>query len=331
MHDRQAITAISAPPGQDDQEPDGVLAFDIGGTRIKAGLVHGAAVSSLTVVPTLESNGSDLIETIVRVGRDVLAARKAPAVGISIKGIVEPQRGTLLDVNAVLMPWIGRPFAEIIRDRMQLPTRVENDARMFALGESVHGAARGHRNAVCLTLGTGVGCGVILDGRILQGGHGAAGILGGHVIVQVGGRPCTCGGEGCLEAYIGTEGLLKTVRETLARGTSSTLNEQPLTPKKVFEAAAEGDRVAQDVVQQFATYLGAGIVTLVHVFDPDVIVVGGGIAHASLVFLPSVQAYVDSHAWTIPRARVRVVPAILGDAAALVGAAELARGAIVEA
>jgi glucokinase len=168
---------------------------------------------------------------------------------------------------------------------------------------------------------------VILDGRPLQSGHGTAGILGGHVIVQVGGRPCTCGGEGCLEAYIGTEGILQTAREAMDLGGSPALRQETLTPKAVFDAAAAGDGAAQDVVQQFATYLGAGIVTLIHVFDPDVVVVGGGIAHASSLFLPEVQTYVDSHAWTLPRARVRILPAVLGDAAALVGAAELARGA----
>jgi glucokinase len=256
-----------------------------------------------------------------------MGTRTVSAVGVSIKGVVEPMHGTLLDVNEVLMPWIGRPFGEIIRDRLGLPTHVENDARMFALGESAYGAARGHQNAVCLTLGTGVGCGVILDGRPLQSGRGTAGILGGHVIVQVGGRPCTCGGAGCLEAYIGTEGILQTAREAMDRGRSSALRQEALTPKAIFEAAAAGDSAAEDVVQQFATYLGAGIVTLIHVFDPDVVVVGGGIAHASSQFLPDVQTYVDSYAWTLPRARVRVIPAVLGDAAALVGAAELARGA----
>jgi glucokinase len=178
---------------------------------------------------------------------------------------------------------------------------------------------------VCLTLGTGVGSGVALHGRVLRGTRGTAGILAGHVTVQVDGPRCTCGNIGCLEALIGTAGLIRAARETLAGGHASVLRRADLEPRHIFEAAAEGDEPAQELVQRFARHLAAGVVTLIHAYDPDIVVLGGGLAARSEQFLPFVQEYVDAHAWTVPRGRVRVVPAVLGDSAALVGIADLMR------
>jgi glucokinase len=303
-----------------------ILAFDIGGTRIKAGFVQGAAVSSLTTAPTkADGEGGDVLDTVVRVGRQLMGHQDVACVGLSVKGVVDPTRGVLLDVNEALMDWIGHPLAEIIARELGRPTYMENDARMYTLGELLHGAGRGCQNMVCLTLGTGVGCGVVLDGRVLRGPRGTASILAGHVTIQIDGRHCTCGGIGCLEAYIGTGGLIRSAEEWLASGRLSILRDERLDPRAIFAAAASGDEVAHDVMQTYARHLGAGVVTMIHAYDPDIVVLGGGMAHASGQFLPTVQAYADAHAWTVPRGRVRVVPAVLGDAAALVGASELAR------
>jgi glucokinase len=199
---------------------------------------------------------------------------------------------------------------------------------MYALGEWHHGAGRGRDNIVCLTLGTGVGSGVIVGGRLLRGPRGVGGILAGHVGVQIDEPACTCGNVGCLEALIGTAGFLRLADEALARDRApSALRQTPLTAQRIFEAAAAGEAPARALAQRFATYLGAGIVTAIHAYDPDVVVLGGGVMHSFAPFLPDVQAYVDAHAWTVPRGRVRIVPAALGDAAALIGVAALTQQA----
>ena len=275
-----------------------VLAFDLGGTRIKAGIIRGATVSSLLIEATNDGRDSaDVLAGLLRLGRRLGDEHDVAAVGLSVKGIVDAQRGVILDVKERLAGLIGRPLAVIVARELGRPVVIENDARMYALGEWRHGAGRGRDNMVCLTLGTGVGSGVIVGGHLLRGPRGVGGILAGHVAVQIDGPVCTCGNVGCLEA------------------------------QRIFEAAAAGDAPAQALAQRFATYLGAGIVTAIHAYDPDVVVLGGGVMHSFAPFLPDVQAYVDAHAWTVPRGRVRVVPAALGDAAALIGVAALTQQA----
>jgi glucokinase len=306
-----------------------VLAFDLGGTRIKAGIVRGATVTSLLIEATNDGqDGADVLAGLLRLGRRLGDEHDVAAVGLSVKGIVDAQHGVILDVKERLVGLIGQPLAAIVARELGHPVVIENDARMYALGEWRHGAGRERDNMVCLTLGTGVGSGVVIGGRLLRGPRGVGGILTGHVGVQIDGPVCTCGNVGCLEALIGTAGFLRLAGEALARDPApSALRHAPLTPQRIFEAAAAGDASAQALARRFATYLGAGIVTAIHAYDPDVVVLGGGVMHSFAPFLPDVQAYVDAHAWTVPRGRVRVVPAALGDAAALIGVAALTQQA----
>jgi len=325
-------TAPSLSVGRD--EPDrpttpAILAFDVGGTRIKAGLVREAAVSALTVVPTISHGSETLLDTIVRLGREMIAHDDIAGIGLCVKGIVDPARGILLDVNEALSDWIGQPVAHIIADGLGRPVYMENDARMYALGEYTYGAAQGSESMVCLTLGTGVGSGVALAGRILRGPHGTRGIMCGQITLQIDGRSCSCGNVGCLETLVGAAGLVRSAEEALARASTSALQIGLLTPRRIFAAAAAGDSVAVGVVRRFARDLGAGVVNVIHAYDPDVVVLGGGMAQAAAQFLPDVRAYAAAHAWTYPRGRVRIVPALLGDTAALIGVAEFARDAAI--
>jgi len=301
-----------------------VLAFDLGGTRIKAGIVQGARVSALCVEPTDDREESAALAALLRLGHRLMDTREVAAVGVSVKGIVDPAGGVVRDVKERLMGLVGQPLASIVAREFGRPAYIENDARMYALGEVRYGAGQGHRNVVCLTLGTGVGSGVVLDGRVLRGPRGVGGILAGHATVQVDGPACTCGNVGCLEALIGAAGFVRLADEAVTRDPSpSVLRHVPRTPQRIFEAAADGDALASALTHTFATYLGAGIVTAIHAYDPDIVVLGGGMMHSFAPSLPRVQAYVDAHAWTVPRGRVRIVPAALGDAAALIGVAAL--------
>jgi glucokinase len=302
-----------------------VAAFDIGGTCIKAGLVRDGGVERFTVVPT-DNGEQGVLATVIDLGRRLMEDRDIAAVGVSVKGIVDPKRGVLVTVNEALTSWIDQPICEAIAEELARPVYVENDARMYALGELTHGSGAGSQNLVCLTLGTGIGSGVALGGRILRGATGALGILGGHFTVQMSGPRCSCGNVGCLEALIGAAGLVRRTRELLTERGSSALAGDPLEPQHIFAAAEAGDSVAEEVVGYFADCLGAGIVTMIHAYDPDVVVLGGGVARGRDQFLCRVRAHVEEHAWTLPRGRVPVVPSVLGDKAALIGVAELAWG-----
>ena len=312
------------PAGRHASAP--ILAFDLGGTRLKVGIVRGGVAEPLLIEPIAGLAGEAVLRLMAALGQRVRDRHDPVAVGLAIRGIVDPTAGALRDVNEALTTLIGLPIGEILAHALGRPVSVENDARMYALGELIHGAGKGCRDLVCLTLGTGIGSGVALGGRLLRGPRGVGGILGGHLTVQAGGPACTCGNLGCLEALIGSASLVREAEALLAGGAPSTLRGQPLEPRLIFEAAARDDAIARAVVRDFAGWLGVGVVNLIHAYDPDLVVLGGGMVGAAPQFLPAVQAYVDAHAWTLPRGRVRVLPAALGDAAALVGVATLARG-----
>lgn len=308
---------------------DSVLAFDIGGTRIKAGVVRGCETLSFHSEPlNRQESAADFVETLTRIGRDLCEQQSVTAVGISIKGIVDTRQGTILEVKEALAELVGQPLTTQLSDAFNLPVEMENDARMHTLGELLYGAGRSVNNMVCLTLGTGVGCGVAINRQILRGPRGLSGILGGHISVQAGGRRCNCGNIGCLEAYIGTTAFIETAQQQIERYPTSYLASlsrvSSLTPLVIFSAATEGDEVAQKLVEDFTRYLSVGVVSLFHGYGPELVVLGGGIMGAASQILPSVQQYVAEHSWKLIGQQARVSAAELGDTAALVGAAALA-------
>ena len=305
--------------------PVEILAFDVGGTRIKAGIIRDAEVSQLRVEPLpTQKDAASIIDALILLGRQVREGHNIQAIGVSMKGVIDPHKGTILDVNESLSALIGLPFAQNLAQVFQVPVFAENDARMYTAGEMLFGAGRQATNLLCLTLGTGVGCGVVLQRHVLRGGRGLFGTMGGHITIQVDGPRCTCGNIGCLEAFIGTAPLLKMAAELYTR--HNLPEKEQWTPLHIFAAAAAGDEVAREVVASFIRYLSAGLVSLIHTYDPDMVVLGGGIAGSSQQFLPSVQKYINEHTWTYPRGNVHIKIAELGDTAALVGVAALARG-----
>jgi glucokinase len=313
--------------GQASAEQAAILAFDVGGTRIKAGLVRGAEIAALHVEPLSKvETAPDLVQALVQLGARMREDVSVQAVGISMKGLVDPQQGILLDVNETWAHLIGKPFAQPLSQAFGLPVFVENDARMYTVGEMLYGAARDVENVLCLTLGTGIGSGVALQRRVLRGPRGFSGILGGHITVQIDGPRCTCGNIGCLEAFIGTAPLVRKAADLARTQYGNEPAQDPLTPHAIFNAALAGDALAREVVAYFTRYLSAGVVSLIHAHDPDLVVLGGGIAEASAQFLPALQSYIDEHTWTLPRGRVHVTRAELGDTAALLGIAALAQG-----
>jgi glucokinase len=303
-----------------------VLAYDVGGTRIKAGLVDaGRVTSSATVATDRSGTAADVIDQIVTLGREVAGTTTPDAIGISMKGLVDPESGVLVEINPPLACLTGQPVAAMVAAEFQLPVKLDNDARMYALGELRHGAGRGVSDLVCLTLGTGIGSGVAVGGRMLRGPRGALGILGGHFTIAMEGPPCGCGNVGCIEALIGSDALVAYAADQLRAGVPSELVVEELDPAALFSAAGRGDRVAAETVRRFTVVLSGAVVTMIHAYDPELVVLGGGLSGSAAQFLPQLREYVRERAWTYPKGRVRVEVSELGDSAALLGAAELAR------
>ena len=307
---------------------DIILAIDLGGTRIKAGLVSGDTVIEERIVPTNDERGfTEVLRTLKQVGDDLLGRAPACGVALSVPAVVDPVRGVVVDVRKNLLGLIDFPLADTLAEHFGLPVVMENDARLYGLGEVRAGAARGAANMVCLTLGTGVGCCVMIDGRILRGRDGLGGILAGHLTIETYGPRCTCGNIGCVEVLCRAAGLVDEVRARLADHPDHVLAcVSPLTPEAVITAASAGDDLAGAALGVYLRHLAAAVTSYVHVYDPDIVVLGGGIMHADAAIVPFVGQFVQEHSWVVAHHPVVVAASTLGDHAALIGAASLARG-----
>ena len=180
-----------------------VLAFDLGGTRLKAGLVEGGRVLGGSAEPLAGHDPAAVLAQVVETGRRLVSTTPVAAVGAAVKGVIDPEAGTVLEVNEPLSGLGGRRLGAELEEAFGVPAAIENDARLFAYGELLHGAGRGTAHLVGVTLGTGVGVGVIVDGRLLSGGRGC---VAGHITIDRNGPPCTCGSRGCIEAVLQRDG-----------------------------------------------------------------------------------------------------------------------------
>lgn len=304
--------------------------IDLGGTTIDIGLLSTTGEILCTdKIPSAVMNGAD--DTIDRIARAVLdCVAQLPdielaAVGIGVAGLVNNKNGVLREATN-LPGWINVPLGAQLRKKLDLPVMVDNDANVAALGEHAFGAGRGFPHMMMVTLGTGVGAGLILDGHIFHGAHQAAGEFG-HTIIEKNGRVCGCGTPGCVEAYVGTNGILRTVRELLPQYPNSSLADiamNKLMPKDIYEQAAQGDELAKEVFARAGEALGFGLVSVVNLLDIQRVVLGGGVAAAGDFLINSAQTIVDNYRLKSSDDPVRIVQAELGDRAGLVGAASLA-------
>lgn len=237
-------------------------------------------------------------------------------------GLVDPRANRILSTNRKYDDGPGLDLPLWAHQALGLPLRLENDARLALLGERQSGAAEGFDDVVMITLGTGIGGAAMIEGRLVRGRHFQAGCLGGHLPVRFDGRPCSCGGVGCVEAEASTAFLPDQCREWPGFGASALAQSESLGFEEVFAHARGGDRVAVEIRDRCMHVWAAGAVALVHAYDPEVVVLGGGVMRSGEEILPFVESWVHAHAWT-PWGRVQVRPAALGDRAALLGAVPL--------
>ena len=308
-----------------------VIGVDLGGTKLLAGTVDSRLdVHHRAYRLARPDDAQALIDQLVETIQEALEAATDDvlAVGLGIPCLVEPETGVALDSNHLPLRGVG--VRDLLTERLGLPVVVDNDANAAMLVEWRLGEARGATDAVMLTLGTGIGGGLIVGGRLVHGTRGAAAELG-HIMVDADGPPCPgrCPNHGCLEALvsghaIGAEGL------RVARGVpESALGRalaagRDITGSLVTELAHDGDVAAIDALALIGSWLGVGIANLVNMLNPDVVVIGGGVIAAGELLLEPVRAVVAERALSPAREHVRIVPARFGAESGMLGAAALA-------
>lgn len=298
-----------------------VLGIDIGGTGVKAGLVSesGELLRSARL-PTPDS--LEGFAFTVRALWEQLAPERLEGIGIGSRGIIHPE-STRVEVMPGMLHFLeGRRLSDFVPTGH--PVAADNDARAALAGEVAWGAARGRRNAILLTLGTGVGGGVLADGRILRGEGGVAGHLG-HYTLDPGGPLCVCGNHGCLQTYFSSRAIES---EAAALAHSGAAENWPpgQTCEEIFQRAARGEAPARWIVGRAITYLGAALAGLVHVFDPEVVILGGQIASAGEMLFDPLRRDVERRTARLLRRATPILPAALGENAGILGAAALALG-----
>lgn len=311
-----------------------ILGIDVGGTNLVAGCVSadGARLEGLLSEPTRAEEGADgVVSRLVALARRSMEAlgRAVPSaavsgVGVGAPGPLDTRKGlVLLTPN---LGWVDFPLRDRVGAALTLPATLDNDANCAILGEHWRGAARGTRQALGMTIGTGIGGGLILDGQLYHGASDCAGEIG-HTTIEMNGRKCACGNYGCLEAYASGPAIARRAVEAVERGAESSLREliesgpEAVTAQAVYEAATAGDALAREVVQDTARILGAAIANLVNVFNPEVVVVCGGVTLAGESLFAPLRREVVRRAFRPAVEVCRIVPGALTGSAGVYGAA----------
>ncbi|HEY0969987.1 MAG TPA: ROK family protein [Gemmatimonadales bacterium] len=312
-----------------------ILGLDLGGTNMTAALMpeDGSRTIAVRSVQTHRELGADgVVERMVELAESSIAAAQAE-VGLGRHQIIGAGIGAPgpLDLAAGIvrvapnLGWRDFPLRQRIADALGMPTALDNDANCATLGEWWVGAARGARHVVGMTIGTGIGGGLILDGRIFHGVSGVAGEVG-HTTIDANGRRCACGSYGCLEAYASGTAIAERAREALGSGEASLVLDMAdgdltlITAQVVYDAADAGDVVALHIVRETAQFLGAGVANLLNTFNPEVVVIAGGVTKAGDSLFEPLRSEVKRRAFRSAVEACRIVPGELPGTAGVVGA-----------
>lgn len=321
------------PDLNSDSNSDLSIGVDIGGTKVLGGVVdRSGKILTTHRKDTPKQGGEALTQTIADVILELKAKFSASCVGISAAGFVSSDRKTMLAAPNI-SGWNGINLENEISARVNLPVVIENDANAAAWGESRYGAGRGENQMMMLTVGTGIGGGVVVNGALHRGAYGIAGEFG-HVRVVPEGHLCGCGARGCFEQYASGNALMRHAREAIAGSPDASHNLlargngtiEGLNGKHITEAAQDGDMVALAAFNTTAQWLGAGIASLAVILDPACVVIGGGVVDAGEILLAPTRAAVERYMpFQGKHPSPRIVAAELGNEAGVVGAADLAR------
>jgi glucokinase len=313
-----------------------VLGIDIGGTNLVVGSVaeDGSVLHAMQSEPTHAEDGATaVLDRLVALAERAIAQTRREIPGAKIIGVGAGAPGPLDTKSGIVLltpnlGWVNMPLRQIIRDRLGLPATLDNDANCAVLGEWWVGAARGARHAIGITIGTGIGGGLVLDGKLYHGASDVAGEVG-HATIDIEGRRCKCGNYGCLEAYASGPNIALRAVEELEVGAVSALRGmvggdlKKITAQTVYEAAHQGDELALEVVNDTAKFLGVGLANLLNVFNPEVVVVCGGVTLAGDHLFVPLRREVARRAFKPAVQACRIVPGELINTAGVYGAARV--------
>jgi glucokinase len=318
--------------------PGVVFAADLGGTHLRAATVDeaGRIHARLKQNTPQAETPDEIVQALVSAARECdkqsgVVGNDLRAISVVVPGSVNVKAGLI--VKAPNLPCLdGFRLTDALTQELGRPAILENDANAAAVGEMWQGAGRGRRTIVCVTLGTGVGGGIILDGKLWRGVNDSAAEIGHMCVDPFGGVACACGSRGCLEVYASATAIVRMTREARPRHPNSVLQaKQNLTAEKIFCAGLQGDELALEVFRRMGVYLGIGLANLINILNPEMIVIGGGVVNGWDLFVKDMNHQIAERAFPLPAAQVKVVPGECGDDAGLLGAARLAFTANEEA
>lgn len=310
------------------------IGIDLGGTNIVAGVVDEDynIVSKASVKTNCPRPDKEIANDMAKVALKAVEEAKLTIddiewIGIGTPGIANSETGIIEYSNN--LGFNNTPMVKYIQETIDKPVFIENDANAAAYGEFVAGAAKGAKNAVCITLGTGVGAGVVIDGKIYAGSNFAGAEIG-HTVIEVDGPQCTCGRKGCFEVFSSATGLVRMTKEAMAEAPDSIMhkmaeeNDGKVSARTAFDAMRKGDKTGKEVVDKFIKYLAAGITNTINIFQPDILCIGGGVCNEGDPLLLPMKELVKKEVYTRNSPKnAEIVIAKLGNDAVIIGAAFL--------
>lgn len=309
------------------------IGVDIGGTNIKIALVDfdGKIVYSNTVPTRAEMGYEAGIVNIKQAIKDLLtetieSKNTIEAIGFGLPGQIDYKEGLVKNLPNI-PGWINIPLAKMIEEEFSIPTRLDNDVRCAALGELNFGAGKGCQNLICITVGTGIGSGIVLNGKLVRGASNAAGEIG-HIKLSMNDGPlCGCGDFGCFEAYASGPAIVTLAKEYISGGKSAKYKEMApdgiITPYIVAQAASQKDAVSIQIFNQIGRIIGIGLTSVINLLNPERIIIGGGVADAGDILFEPIKKVIAERAMPIQRDSVQIVPAQLANTAGVIGASLL--------
>lgn len=311
------------------------IGIDVGGTNVKIALVDekGKIIYSNSV-PTYAKMGYEYtVNNIKQAIRDLMketntTEKNIEGIGFDFPGQVDCKKG-IVKLAPNIPGWVNVPIAQMIEEEFHIPTKIDNDVRCAALGELKFGAGKGCENFVCITVGTGIGSGLVINGKVVRGASNAAGEIG-HIKLQMQGGPiCGCGDTGCLEAFASGPSIVAMAQEYIKGGKSTKFREMAaaeggeITPYMVAKAAEEGDPVAKRIFEIVGEYIGIGLTSVINLLNPEKVIIGGGVAEAGDLLFGPIRRTIKERAMVVAGEAVEIVPAQLGNSAGVIGASML--------
>lgn len=307
------------------------IGIDIGGTTIKGVIINhnGDILRESSIATPASGNGEELCDKVVALVNEMVMGYSGfkssfGGIGIGCPGLIDSKRSVVVFSGNLGLNYF--PLGRTVSERLGMPVKITNDANAAALGEAKFGAGKKYTDSILITLGTGVGGGIVVDGKLYEGGR-SAGIEVGHTVIEVDGNPCTCGRKGCFEAYSSATALINKTRQVMIENRNSAMWEKYLPETVIGKTAfeyADTDEAVRSVVNWYVKYLACGIINLANVFRPQVIMLGGGVSNQKEKLTAPLQALLDKELFAGQSyAPVKVVWASLGNKAGMLGAAAL--------